>query len=356
LASVSRNVSKGTGMPRVAVVVVNFNGGPCLERCLEALSRQTLRPTRTVVVDNASTDGSADGLASAHPDIEVIRLPCNIGFAAANNLGCKLAGDCEWLGLVNPDAFPEPAWLASLMKAALANPEYVCFGSLLIRSEEDAVVDGTGDVFHVSGFTWRRDGGQLVTTKNWTSEEVFSPCAAAAVYRRDVFMSVGGFDESFFCYHEDTDLAFRLRLRGHRCLFVADAVVHHVGFTSVGGPTSDFIIYHSYRNRVWMYLKNMPPSLLWMHLPEHLASNLIELASAVLRRQGHVALAAKRDAFRDLPRVLRERRHVQRTRKVRTRELRRVMGRGPHPYVHFIGRTWEKTRRAFSRTQSRGAK
>ena len=100
---------------RVAVVIVNFNGGEVVERSLEALAAQTRAPDRTIVVDNASTDGSPDRIAERFPDVELIRLERNAGFAGGNNAGVRAADDCELVALLNPDAFPEPTWLERLL-------------------------------------------------------------------------------------------------------------------------------------------------------------------------------------------------------------------------------------------------
>src|SRR5439155_14816813 len=105
-------------MPSVAAVIVNYNGGEFLDRALAALESQTVKPARTIVVDNASTDGSVDGLEDRHPGVEVLRLEENTGFAAANNRAVRLADDCEFVALVNPDAFAEPRWLETLLEAA----------------------------------------------------------------------------------------------------------------------------------------------------------------------------------------------------------------------------------------------
>ena len=311
----------------VAAVVVNANGGNHLDRALSSLGRQTLPPRRTIVVDNASTDGSIDLVEHRHPDVEVIRLEENVGFAAANNLAVRAAADCEWIALVNPDAFPEPTWLEELLAAAETNHDYSFFGSRLLRATASGELDGTSDVYHVSGFAWRRDHGRAVTAGDGSSEEIFSPCAAAALYRRDAFLEVGGFDESYFCYFEDTDLSFRLRLAGHRCLYVPTAVARHVG-SATKGELSDFTLYHSHRNLVSTYVKNMPSPLAWLYLPQHLLVNVLSVAFFALTGRGRVLLAAKRDVLLDLPRLLGERRRIQRRRQASARELRGVMAGG----------------------------
>jgi GT2 family glycosyltransferase len=328
---------------RVAVVIVNRNAGALLAETLAHLARQTLAPARTIVVDNASTDGSAEGLERALPAVEVVRLDENVGFAAANNVGVRAASDCDWVALLNPDAFPEPDWLERLVDAARAEPGYSFFASRLLLAEDPDKVDGTGDVYHGSGLAFRRDHGRPVAHAVRPQEEVFAPCAAAALYRREAFLAVGGFDERYFAYLEDLDLAFRLRLAGHRCLYVPSSTALHHG-SAIAGRTSDFTIYHSQRNLVWTYLKNMPSPLVWVYLPQHLLVNVVALVAYSLLGQPRAIVRAKQDALRGLPRVLAERRRLQRKRAVSARELRRFMGKGFDVFATPVRRAWETWR------------
>jgi GT2 family glycosyltransferase len=321
----------------VAVVIVNKDAGRLLDRTLEALQRQTVAPGRVIVVDNASQDGSVDGLQQRFPWIELHRLDENLGFAGGNNYGVRAAEGFEWIALLNPDAFPEPAWIERLLVSTDEHPEFTFFGSRLVDVGSVNRLDGTGDVYHVSGLAWRRDHGKRVLDGESGPGEVFSPCAAAALYRRDAFAEVGGFDESFFCYFEDSDLSFRLRLRGHRCFYVADAVVHHVG-SATTGRLSDFTIYHSLRNHVWAWAKNMPRPLLWRYLGHHLLANVMMMGVFIANGQVRPVLAAKRDAVRGLPRVLSERRAVQNSRSTSCDELRRVMDYGFGSYFTGLRR------------------
>ena len=172
-------------------------------------------------------------------------------------------------------------------------------------------LDGMGDVYHRSGMAWRRGHGKPRNNQETEPFEVFGPCAAAALYRREIFIQTGGFDETFFCYHEDVDLAFRLRLQGHRCLYVPDALVEHVGSGSQGAH-SDFVLYYGHRNLIWTYFKNMPGSLFWRYLPAHLMLNLVSLFWFSLKGHGRAIWKAKWDAVRGLPSVLKRRRQIQR--------------------------------------------
>jgi GT2 family glycosyltransferase len=121
-------------------------------------------------------------------------------------------------------------------------------------------LDGAGDEYHVSGLAWRRFYNHLANGYGLKPEEVFGACAAAAMYRREDFLKIGGFDEDYFSYFEDVDLSFRLRLAGGRCLYVPDAIVHHVGSASTG-KLSDFVVYYGHRNLVWTFFKDMPGTL-----------------------------------------------------------------------------------------------
>jgi GT2 family glycosyltransferase len=310
-----------------AVVVVNWNSGALLDRCLSAVAAQTVAPREVLVVDNGSTDGSADGIEARFPGVRLLRAGDNLGFAAANNLAAAAVRQAGWLALLNPDAFPEPRWLERLAAAASAHPGYSFFASRLVSAGDPERLDGTGDLYSPSGLAWRRDHGKPVAQASATASEVFSACAAAALYRRDAFREAGGFDESYFCFFEDVDLAFRLRLAGHRCLYVPDAVVHHVG-SATTRRGSDFAVYHGHRNLVWTYVKDMPWPLVLTCLPQHLLLNVVSLAWFTLRGQARAIFRAKWDAVRSLPRVWRARRDVQGRARARAPELRQAFTPG----------------------------
>jgi GT2 family glycosyltransferase len=317
----------------VAVLVVNWNGGDLLRRCLESLDRQHRRPDHIVVVDNGSSDDSLRLAEHALRDVELIRLSTNAGFAKANNIAARAANRFDLLALINPDAFAEPEWLEALVRAAEREPAVAAFASQLVLESAPDYLDGAGDSYHVSGRAWRN--GHRAPRASWpaTDVEVFAPCAAAALYRRAAFDEVGGFDEQYFCYFEDVDLGFRLRLRGHRCVYVHAAVVRHVS-SAMSGYRGDFAVYHGERNAVWTFVKDMPGPLLWLYLPQHVALNVASLLFYPWRGQGKVVFKAKLDALRGLPSVLRRRKLVQATSRANAWTLRRALSRGvTMPYV-----------------------
>ncbi len=292
-----------------------------LLRCLESIVKQELITPEIFVLDNGSDDSIPEELYFRFPSVKFYKNDRNIGFAAGNNLLFQKTKEYEWIALVNPDAFLEPVWLNKMLSAAIAHPEYSFFASRLVQAANHEILDGDGDTMHISGLAWREGHGQTISQDAVEPREVFSPCAAAALYRRDVFESAGGFDEDFFCYFEDVDLGFRLRLAGHRCLLVPDAVAYHVGSATTGGMRGDFAVYHGHRNLVWTYVKNMPGALFWLLLPMHIVLNLITIVWFSLYGQGMVILRAKRDALRGIPRMWRQRRDIQKNRTASDSEI-----------------------------------
>lgn len=310
------------------MIVVCWNSAAHLARCLDCLREQTFHDFEVILIDNGSTDGSTEGLEEKYPSLDLLirRLESNHGFAAANNLGAQLARG-QWLALLNADAFPEPDWLERLLQATAQHPEAVSFSSRQIQAGNAALLDGAGDAYHVSGWAWQYFRGYSVERYGATSVEIFSACGASALYKRQTFLDVGGFDEDFFAYYEDVDLGFRLRLHDYRAFYVPQAVVHHVGSVTFG-RRSDFVIYYCHRNLIWTFVKNMPPTLLWKYLPLHLMTNVIFLMWYSLRSPGKAVWRSKWDALRGLRRMLVKRRDIQRHRSVSTSDLEREMEHG----------------------------
>jgi GT2 family glycosyltransferase len=288
---------------RVGIVVVTYQSAAVVERALACLFRQTRLPERVLIFDNGSSDATVPLLRvqvrRSPVPVEVVSSATNLGFAAANNEAVRRLGDCTLIGLLNPDVFVEPDWLAALVRAAIAHPEAASFASRLMLDDEPGYLDGAGDVYHVSGLHWRHGHARPLdeVPGALTGHEVFSACAAAALYRREDWIREGGLDERFFCYAEDVDLGFRLRRSGRGCWYVGDAVAHHLGSAS-SGMRSAFAIYHGHRNLEWTYFKNMPRRLAWRYAALHGAAVVAGMIAAATRGRLRPYLRAKRDAWR----------------------------------------------------------
>jgi len=309
--------------PAVSIIVLNWNGEHYLQHCLDAIAAQTFDDYEVLVLDNASTDGSAESVPMRWPSFRLVKFDQNLGFAVGNNQGAKIARG-RWVAFLNNDAFPEPEWLASLMQAAQTQAEFSFFSSRLVNSDDTNLTQDTGDICHVSGFAWPRDNNCPAQSAHLQSGEVFSPCAAAALYEREVFLEVGGFDEQFVSHYEDVDIGFRLRLRGYRCLYIPEAVVAHVGSASYGRE-SDRTVYQVQRNVVWSFIANMPGGLFWKYLPAHLFANLVFLIYYSLRGQWKAVWRAKWHAARALPALLQKRNRIQSLLRVQPGEIECVL-------------------------------
>lgn len=292
--------------PAVSVIIVAYDSGAHLPRCLAALAHQTFRDFEIILIDNASPQGAPDA-ESLPGRARLIRNADNVGFAAACNQGAREAAG-RWIALLNPDAFPAPAWRAELVAAAERRPDFRMIGSLQLMDDDPDVMDGAGDVYHASGLAWRGGHGKTAGIAPLEDREIFGPCGAAALYDREMFLAAGGFDERYFCYFEDVDLALRLQLKGERALIAPRAAVRHVGSASSGGRRSAFAVYHGFRNRLWTFVKCTPAAVLPLALPWHFAATLALLAVHIARGSGGAALGGLADGLRRAPEFWRDRR------------------------------------------------
>lgn len=312
-------------MQPVAVVIITWNSAHLIGRVLRSLEWQTTEPDRVLIIDNNSKDAEKlIASVKAHSKCELVLLQENVGFAAANNLAIDLCGDMEFIALLNPDAFPEPNWLATLLKEARLHPEAASFASRLLDASNPEIMDGAGDYLTVAGRPRRRGHGAKARHLFLKSEYIFGPCAAAALYRTEALRMVNGFDENFFCYIEDVDLAFRLLLAGYKSRYVADASVLHIGSASTG-RRSEFSIYYGQRNLIFNYAKNFPPLLFWIFLIPHIFLNIAYFVGAVLVGQSNAAWRAKRDAVANFHQAWKQRRAIQSKRKATTITVLKVL-------------------------------
>ena len=337
------DTSPNTG-PAISVIIVSYESGPTLERCLAALGAQTFTDFEILLVDNASTDGAPQAAAAADPTIRFLQPGANLGFAAGNNLAARQARG-RWLVLLNPDAYPKPDWLAALIDGTERHPDVRCFTSLQMVADEPGLMDGAGDVMTSAGIPFR-GGYRRKRPADLREGEVFSACGAATLIDRDLFLGLGGFDERFFCYCEDVDLGYRLRLAGEATLLLPAAVVEHVGSASTG-VRSDFAIFHGSRNRIWTFIKNTPPLLLWLTTPLHVAVTAGLLLLHWRRGDAGPVVRGIRAAFRReaLDPILASRRELQAGRKAGSSDILRAMAIDP---VAFFGRRIVIRRHRFS--------
>jgi GT2 family glycosyltransferase len=249
----------------VAVVIPTLTADEKLRESTEALARQTYRDFETIVVDNSGRQlVRRNGNALSARVIESSR---NVGFGSAINLAMNLSRS-SYVATLNDDAIPDPRWLEALVQAIQARPDAgMCASQVRLRGE--GLLDSAGMLMCGDGSSKQRGHGR--TPDDFpAAEETLFPSGSAALYRRAVLESLGGFDDSFFLYCEDTDLGLRARWAGWKCLYVPGAIVEH-HYSHSAGRASPLKAYYVERNRLFVVAKNFPTRMLLAALPTTLA-------------------------------------------------------------------------------------
>lgn len=315
-------------MPKVSVIIVNYNGKGLIRGCLRALERQSLGDFEAVIVDNASLDGSLYEIrrfleeSSIASLVKLIPLSWNSGFAAGNLEGLRHAKG-EYIALLNSDTEPDKRWLEELVMNMDNDPEVgICASKLVVHGTH--IIDSAGDGFSTSLKGFKRGEGEKASSYN-QREFVFGACAGAALYRRKMIEEIGFLDEDFFLIHEDTDLNLRVQLHGWKVLYVPTAVVYHKVRSSIG-QMSDMAIYYTLRNSEFVRMKNISLGIFIRCLPEFLIGVLTEfIYFAIKHKRLGLYFKAKMDAIRLFPRMLKKRAMVMKNKKVNNRYLLTIM-------------------------------
>lgn len=251
-------------MKKITIIIPNYNGIKFLPTCLEALSHQTCQDFTVLVVDNGSEDGSGEWLKEQ--GISALFLPENTGFSGAVNAGLQTA-HTPYVILLNNDTKADPTYVEKLLKAIERSPKIFSVSPKMIQMYHKDRMDDAGDMYSIMGWAYQRGVGQEVERYNRPCH-VFSACAGAAIYRREVFENIGYFDELHFAYLEDIDVGYRAKIEGYYNWYCPEAVVYHVGSGTSGSKYNPFKVRLAARNNVYLNYKNMPwPQLLINSMP-----------------------------------------------------------------------------------------
>jgi GT2 family glycosyltransferase len=322
------------------VVVLNYNGRRYLDACLEALLAQEVDGGfEVVLVDNASEDGSAAHVRAKFPGVCVIESPVNLGFAGGNNLGIEQARG-EHVVLLNNDTRVRSGWLRALVETAETAPDIGAVTSKLVFMARPDTIQNAGSLVLTDGSGGDRGTGERDFGQYDSREEVFAACGCATLLTRHMLDDVGLLDSTFFVYYEDTDLSWRMRLRGWRIIYEPTAVVEHV-HTGTSGEWSPFFTFHVDRNRLFMIIKNAPARFTLRAYGRYGVLVARGIARAIIRdlrppsqalsgptgvrpasrARIHVRVAASMLAH--LPEMLRKRWRIRRRRKVADADIMR---------------------------------
>jgi len=320
-------------MPLASVIILNWNGLQYLDDCLGSLVGQTFRKFETILVDNGSKDGSVDYIREHYPWVKLVALPENLGFSGGNNRGlAECRGD--YIVTLNNDTKVEPEFIAELVKVAESDSTIGMVAAKMLNFYETGRIDSVGIQVTTAGLGVNCGVGETDQGQYDVPGEVFGACAGAALYRRAMLDEVGFFDAVFFAYYEDTDLAWRARLAGLRCVTAPGAVVYHV-HSATSGRMSPFTVYQVQRNKWYTIIKNWPGRLILKHVIQIICYDLGAMVLAALRGRLGAALRARLHVLRDLPMLLRKRREIRALRKVPVSDVERFLEPGGAPLQTF---------------------
>jgi GT2 family glycosyltransferase len=309
---------------RVTLAVLTYDGRELLDRAMPSIVGQDFADRRVLVIDNGSSDGTAEHVASAWPEVDVLRIERNDGVSAGLNRGLD-AADGEFVAILNNDIELAPDWLSRLVAALDAHPEAGSASGKVLRFDERDRIDTAGDWLLWSSAAVNR--GHLERDRGQYDEpgHVFAACAGIALYRRTAFERVGRFDERYWAYLEDVDWAMRSQLAGLRSWYEPAAVAWHMGGATTARDPRRYARLQV-RNQLWLVAKLFPARALLRHGPKIALHHLLWLAADARAGALRQHLGAWADAVRGLPSVLRARRGMRRT--ATYRELDKIIRAG----------------------------
>ncbi len=304
-------------MPNTSIysVIPNWNGKDLLGTCLDSLMGQTLA-TNIIVVDNGSTDGSQALIRKSYPTIKLIELDKNYGFAGGVNAGIKAAiqASADFVALFNNDAVADKDWLHHLVQTAQNSTNTGITTSKIMRTDRKHL-DSTGDFYTIWGFPFPRGRNELDKGQYDEQTDIFGASGGASLYSVKMLKQIGLFDEDFFAYFEDVDISFRAQLAGWKVQYAPKALVYHeVGATS--SKMGNFSLYHSSKNFMLLYAKNMPSKLYIKYLPLFTLQLCRWFMTSLLRGKITTFLRGIFAAIRLYPRTLQKRHNIQKSRTV----------------------------------------
>ena len=324
-AQAAQELARPTGklLPlRASVIIVNYNGGDELWHCLASAVSSVPTGSEVIVIDNASTDASAEAIERDFPHVRLIRSRTNLGFGGGNNLGAQSARG-KFLVFLNPDTRVAEGWLAALLAPFEADPHVGLVTAKVLLAAQPDRINTCGNAVHLTGLTLCRGMG-FPKSAFEMAEEVDAVSGAAFAIRRDLFEALGGFDEDFFLYLEDTDLSWRARLAGWRCWYAPDSVVFH-DYTLRISPGK---VFYQERNRYLMLLKNLRWPTLAVLLPALLLAEAVTWSFVLWgdRANWQNKLDAYRWIMAHWASIAQKRAAIRALRKDRDRDLLQHMG------------------------------
>ncbi len=322
----------------ISVVVLNWNGVQVVDQCLTSLDQQTYRPLEIILVDNASTDGSAELVRKRFPHVKLIVNERNLGFGGGNNVGIR-ASQGRYVMILNNDTRLDPRCIEEIKRGIEKDERYGSCASKILLKDEDNLIDAAGISVCPDGLSIGR--GRLERGDRYDEEvEVFAASGCACLYRREMLEDIGLYDEDFFAYADDTDMGWRAQLAGWKCIYNPKAIVYHFHSASSGtySPLKAFLVE---RNRIWVAIKNFPLPLLifgqfytfWRYMIQAYGAFAGKGAAGRFtsnfskRELVRILMKVYLSLWKVLPSMLKKRRAIQNKRRISNREIYELIRR-----------------------------
>lgn len=261
-------------MPKVSIVVPNYNGIKYIQTCLDALRKQTMEDVEILVIDNGSEDGSCELVEENYPEVQLVKMGKNTGFCGAVNEGIRRSA-APFVLLLNNDTQADRNFTRKLYEGIKKDPQIFSCAAKMLQFDNRELIDDAGDFYCALGWAFARGKGAGASAFD-REDNIFFSCAGAAIYRKSILNEIGLFDENHFAYLEDADIGYRARICGYKNRYIPAAVVYHVGSGSSGSVYNLFKTRYSSRNSIYLIYKNMPLLQIILNFPLFLVGFLVK--------------------------------------------------------------------------------
>ena len=311
----------------VSVVILTYNGKEFFDIIMPTLYAQTYDNVEIVVVDNNSTDGSAEYVKKNYPNVVLVENKENRGYCGGNNDGINVAKG-EYIVIINDDNECDPDWLSEAIKVMESDPKVGVVGVKVLRRDDRISFDTAGVNLNKDCSVLIRGFGEKDHGQYDEACDVFSGAGNGVIFRRKMLDDIGLFDEDFWAHYDETDLCFRARLRGWKVMYAPKAVIYHIKYRKTGFGSLGYIFYGE-RNRIWTMVKSAPlriilksPYYTIKRLLKEARTNTVDKYNAVPRVKIFFTIVkAWGSAIIGMPKMIRKRAEIQKTKQINTKQI-----------------------------------